>query len=139
MGIAAATLVAGWFVWQPLHSANQFDAAITAMSRGDSGAALAEAHGAAASDPVSVDPLYELSAIYSARQDPTSARQELVKATSLQPSNPETWQALGMFDLDHHQPSLALLEFQTAEQLDLSSASIGRQIAEAQRAASQQS
>jgi O-Antigen ligase len=138
MGIAAATLVAGWFVWQPLHSANQFGAAITAMSRGDSAAALADAHGAAASDPVSVDPLYELSAIYSARRDLTSARQELVTATSLQPSNPETWQALAMFDLDHHQPSLALLEFQTAQELDLSSASIGQQIGEAQRAASQQ-
>ena len=139
IGIAAVTLVAGWFVWQPLHSANQFDAAITAMSRDDSAAALADARGAAASDPVSVDPLYELAAIYSARGDQVSARQELVKATSLQPSNPETWQSLGAFDLQQHQPTLALLELQTAQQLDLSSALIGQQIAEAQREASQQS
>jgi tetratricopeptide (TPR) repeat protein len=139
IGIAAVTLVAGWFVWQPLHSDNQFDAAITAMQRGDSAAALADAHGAAASNPVSVDPVYELAAIYSARGNLTAARQELVKATSLQPSNPETWQALGAFDLQQHQPSLALLELQTAQQLDLSSASIGQLIARAQRAASQQS
>ncbi len=119
IGIVAATLVAAWFVWQPLHSANEFDAAITAMQRGDSAAALADAHSAAASDPVSVDPLWELSVIYRARGDPTAARQELVKATTVQPSNPQTWQALGTFDLDHHQANLALLELQTAQQLDL--------------------
>ena len=139
IGIAAATLVAGWFVWQPLHSANQFDAAITAMQRHDSTAALADAQSATASDPVSVDPLYELSAIDVARGNLTSARQQLVKAASLQPSNPETWQALGAFDLQQHQATLALLELQTAQQLDLSSASIGQQIAQAQRAVSQQS
>ena len=139
IGIVAATLVAGWFVWQPLHSANQFDAAITAMQRQDSAAALADAQSAAASDPVSVDPLYELSAIDVARGNLTSARQELVKAASLQPSNPETWQALGAFDLQQHQPTVALLELQTAQQLDLSSASIREQIAQAQRAVSQQS
>ncbi len=139
IGIVAATLVAGWFVWQPLHSANQFDAAITAMQRQDSAAALADAQSAAASDPVSVDPLYELSAIDVARGNLTSARQELVKAASLQPSNPETWQALGAFDLQQHQATVALLELQTARQLDLSSASIGQQIAQAQRAVSQQS
>lgn len=139
IGIVAATLVAGWFVWQPLHSANQFDAAITAMQHQDSAAALADAQSAAASDPVSVDPLYELSAIDVARGNLTSARQELVKAASLQPANPETWQALGAFDLQQHQATLSLLELQTAQQLDLSSASIGQQIAQAQRAVSRQS
>ncbi len=139
IGIAAATLVAAWFVWQPLHSANEFGAAISAMSRGESATALADAQSAAAADPVSVDPLIELSEIYLARGNPTAARQELVKATALQPSNPQTWQALGQFDLSQHQADLAVLELQAAQQLDLSSVSLVQQIAGAQRALSRSS
>ena len=137
LGIVAATIVAAWFVWQPLHSQNAFDAAITAMSDGNSTAALADAQRAAASNPVSVEPLWELSEIYSARRDPTDARQELVKATTVQPANPETWEQLGQFDLAQNQPIVAVLEFQTAQLLDRSSASLPQQLAAAESASSQ--
>ncbi|HUA71198.1 MAG TPA: O-antigen ligase family protein [Solirubrobacteraceae bacterium] len=137
LGIVAATIVAAWFVWQPLHSSNDFNAAITAMADGNSTAALADAHSAAAADPVSVEPLWELSEIYSARHNPTAARQELVKATNVQPSNPETWEQLGEFDFDQHQPIVAVLEFQTAEFLDHSSVAIPKQVAAAASALSQ--
>ena len=137
LGIVAATIVAGWFVWQPLHSQNAFDAAITAISDGNSTAALADAQSAAASNPVSVEPLWELSEIYSARRDPTAARQELVKATTVQPANPQTWEQLGQFDLAQNQPIVAVLEFQTAQLLDRSSASLAQQLAAAESASSQ--
>jgi hypothetical protein len=120
LGIVAATIVAAWFVWQPLHSQNSFNAAITALSDGNVGAALADAQSAAASNPVSVEPLGELSGIYSASHDQAEARRELVKATTVQPSNPATWEQLGLFDLAEHQPVVAVLELQTAQLLDRS-------------------
>ncbi len=131
LGIVAATIAAAWFVWQPLHSQNSFDAAISAMSAGDPTAALADAQSAAASNPVSVEPLWELSEIYSARGNPTAARQELVKAMNTQPSNPETYEQLGEFDLAHNQAIVAVLEFQTAQLLDQSSAPLNQQLAAA--------
>ena len=103
------------------------------MSDGNSTGALADAQSAAASNPVSIEPLIELSEIYSARRDPTAARQELVKATTVQPSNPETWEQLGQFDLAQHQVIVAVLEFQTAQLLDRSSAPIAQQLAARRR------
>ena len=135
--VVAATIVAAWFVWQPLHSADAFDAAIGAMQQGNSTAALADAQRATASNPVSAEPLWEQSEIYSARRDPTAARQELVKAAEVQPANPETWEQLGEFDLAQHQAIVAVLELQTAQLLDRSSASIGQQLTAAESALSQ--
>ena len=131
LGIVAATIVAAWFVWQPLHSENDFNGAITAMASGNSTTALADAQSAAAADPVSVEPLWELSEIYSARRDPTAARLELVKAANVQPANPETWEQLGEFDLAQQQPIVAVTEFQTAEFLDRSSLALPQQTAAA--------
>jgi hypothetical protein len=119
-GIVAATIVAAWFVWQPLHSQNSFNAAITAWSNGNPTAALVDAQSAAASNPASVEPLWELAEMYSAGHDQTKARRELVKATTVQPSNPATWEQLSLFDLAGHQPVVAVLELQTAQLLDRS-------------------
>ncbi len=137
LGVVAATIVAAWFVWQPLHSTDAFDAAIGAMSNGNSAVALADAQRAAASDPVSAEPLWELSEIYSARRDPTAARAELVMAADVQPANPETWQQLGEFDLAQHQVIPAVLELQTAQLLDRSSGSVAQDLAAAENALSQ--
>ncbi len=137
LGIVAATIVAAWFVWQPLHSSDEFGAAISAITRGDSAVALADAQSAAASDPVSVDPLWELSAIYTALRDPGAARQELVKATTIQPANPESWEQLGEFDLAQHQTIVAVLELQTAQLLDRSSATLNQELASADQALSE--
>jgi hypothetical protein len=137
LGIVAATIVAAWFVWQPLHSSDEFGAAISAVTRGDSAVALADAQSAATSDPVSVDPLWELSAIYTALRDPGAARQELVKATTIQPANPESWEQLGEFDLAQHQTIVAVLELQTAQLLDRSSAVLNQELASADQALSQ--
>jgi O-Antigen ligase len=134
IGIGAAVLIAMWFVWQPLRSTDSFDAAIAAMERGDPQAALADARAAATIDPVSVDPLWEQSAIYGALGDQPAARAELLKATSLQPDNPLTWDQLGLFDLQNHQARLAVPELETAHRLDLGSAAISQQVAQARAA-----
>jgi hypothetical protein len=130
-GILAATLIAAWFVWQPLHSSDQVTAAINAITRGDAPAALAAARGAASSDPVSVDPLWELSAIYSAIGNQAASRAELVKATDVQPSNAETWQQLGSYDLQAHHPELAMPELQRALRLDRTSQVTAQNLAQA--------
>jgi len=129
LGILAAALIAGWFVWRPLHSSDQVSAAIDALTRGNAGAALAEAHGAADSNPVSVEPLWELSAIYAALGDHASSRKELLHAVQVQPSNAQTWQQLGEFDLQAHRVQLALSELETALRLDRTSA-VTRQLIE---------
>jgi O-antigen ligase len=135
LGIVVALFVAGWFVWQPLHSADQVSAAIDALTHHNTRAALGDARSAAASDPVSVDPLWELSAIYSSLGDPAAARHELVQATRLQPSNPQTWQQLGSFDLlQARRPRVALSELETAQRLDRTSAVTAQLVAQARRA-----
>ncbi len=131
-GILAATLIAAWFVWQPLHSSDQVTAAIDALSRGDAPAALADARSAADSNPVSTDPLWELSAIYSALGNQAASRAELVKATLLQPSNADTWQQLGSYDLTAHHPLLAVPELQRARLLDRASVLTAQLLTQAQ-------
>jgi hypothetical protein len=112
--IAAITVLAVWVIVQPLRSSNASGSAIAALTRGDSGAALTDARGAAASDPVSVDPLFLLSDIYIGRGNGAAARGELVKAVRLQPANSETWYRLGSYDLDTHRPRTALGELRRA-------------------------
>ncbi|MGN6872942.1 MAG: O-antigen ligase family protein [Solirubrobacteraceae bacterium] len=131
IGVVAVALIAAWFVWQPLHSSDQVTAAIGAMTRGDAPAALADARGAAASNPQSVDPLWELSAIYSAMGNQAASRAELVKATDVQPSNAETWQQLGSYDLQAHHPALATGELQRALRLDRTSQITAENLAQA--------
>jgi hypothetical protein len=131
LGVLAATVIAAWFVWQPLHSSDQVTSAIDAMTRGDAPAALADARGAADSDPVSVDPLWELSAIYAAIGNQRASRAELVKATEVQPDNAQTWQQLGSYDLQAHHPELATPELQRALRLDRTSQITAQNLAQA--------
>lgn len=107
VAIAAVAVLVAWTLWQPLRAADADAAAINAMNRGDAKAAFAEVRAAAAADPVSVEPLWELSAIYSATGNEQAAHTELVKAISLQPENPATWRELGFYDLQHRRPHKA--------------------------------
>ena len=74
-GLVAAAILCAWAIWQPLRSADADSAAITAISRGDTRSALSDARTAAARDPLAVEPLWELSAIYSALGDRQAARE----------------------------------------------------------------
>jgi hypothetical protein len=121
IALAAVTLLIAWVLWQPLRSADADSSAIAALTRGNAQAALADARAAAGRDPVSVEPLFELSAIYGALGDGSRARHELISATSLQPANPATWQTLGEFDVQHDQPTAAFAELRKAQQLEPSS------------------
>ncbi len=132
--IAAIAIVAAWVIWQPLRSYDADGAAISALLRGDTSAALADARAAAASDPVSVEPLFELSEIYSGLGDRVAAERELLDAVSRQPSNPATWQRLGSFELQHGQPRKALDALERAHRLDLASVQTTQLLARARAA-----
>jgi cytochrome c-type biogenesis protein CcmH/NrfG len=67
---------------------------------------------------VSSDALSELSAVYAGLGDQAAARAELVKATTIQPANPETWIALAQFDLDDGHPARAVRSLHVALRLD---------------------
>ena len=121
IGICGVALLAGWAVWQPLHAADAYNAAFSALARGDTKSAFVDARAAAARDPLSVQPLWALSAAYSAIGDREAARVQLVKAVRLQPQNPDTWLQLGAHDLQENQPDRALADFHKALSLDLTS------------------
>jgi cytochrome c-type biogenesis protein CcmH/NrfG len=104
---------------------------VSALIRGDAGAALTDARTAATANPVSVDPLFLLSRIYAAERKPAQARSELVRAVRTQPSNPATWSELGRYDLDHHQTTAAVVELQQAHILHPASGSIATALQQA--------
>jgi O-Antigen ligase len=132
---AALAVLGAWAIWQPLRSANADSAGLAAIARGDTAAAIADARTAASSDPLALEPRFELSALYSAAGRPADARAELVKAVRLQPENALSWQQLGLYDLDHHQPVSALASLRRAHLLDLTNYPTVAAIAQATAAA----
>ena len=101
VGLGALALLAAWTIWQPLRSANADASAVSALLRGDAGSALTDGRTAAASDPLDIQPLQLLSEVDLSLGQTAPARAELVKATTLQPSNPDSWSALAAFDAAH--------------------------------------
>jgi hypothetical protein len=132
-GTVAALLAVsgGWAIAQPLRSANADAAGLDAISRGDPAAAIADARAAASRDPLALEPLFELSALYDSAGRPGPARAELVQAVRRQPANAESWQRLARYDLDHHRPDLALTSLRQAHQLDVPNATIVQEIGQA--------
>jgi O-Antigen ligase len=125
------TIVVAWAMWQPLRSANADAAAITAIARGDGAAAVSDAQAAISRDPVAVQPLFDLGAIYAGQGEAPLAHQELVRATVLQPQNPATWETLGEYELGHNHPAQALSALLVAHRLDLGLLAINQNIAQA--------
>jgi tetratricopeptide (TPR) repeat protein len=126
-------LVSAWTIWQPLRSANADQAALAALDRGDIRGAVADANIAAARNPLSAEPLWDLSAIYDAAGDRLRARAELERAVRLQPSNPATWQQLGEYDLQIRRPREAVAVLRAALYLDPHSLVTLSAIAQAQQ------
>jgi O-Antigen ligase/Tetratricopeptide repeat len=121
---AVVTVFAAWMILQPLRSANADSAAISAAVAGHQSAAIADAHAAATDDPLSVDPLFELAALYESAGNYSAALQEYRKAVSLQPENPQTWFSEGNLQLARHRAAAALPDYQRALSLDLASPDI---------------
>jgi O-Antigen ligase len=112
-GVAAAAviaaLLAAWAQWQPQRSADASQEALALVARDSSGARSA-AQAAVNYDPVSAEALLALSTIQQHSGETSLARATLVRAVHLQPSNPQTWQTLGEYDLRTGNPKAALNE-----------------------------
>jgi hypothetical protein len=132
LAIATIALLAGWVVWQPLRSADADAAAVNAFAQGNVTTALADVRSSTARDPLAIQPLLDLSAIESALGRGAAARGALLKVTRMQPDNPQSWEALGDYELQRRQWSRAFAPLVTAHTLDLGSASISHSLAVAQ-------
>ena len=121
LGIAAAVviaaLLAAWAQWQPQRSADASQEAL-ALSATDPGAARTDAQNAVDYDPVSAEALFTLSTIQQHAGQSALARATLVRAVHLQPSNPQTWKALGEYDLQNGKPTAALNELRATVYLN---------------------
>jgi hypothetical protein len=91
-------LLAAWTQWQPLRSADASQEALAQLARDPRGA-LATARTAVSRDPLSAQALFTLAAVEQANGERPRARATLQRAVRLQPSNPQTWTALGEYDL----------------------------------------
>ena len=119
--VAAAllALVCAWTVWQPLRSDTIGQDAIATLDGGDADDARAQAQVARDRNPLSVDPLFELSAIESSVGRKFAARRALEQAVRRQPANPDTWLRLAQLELDVlGRPRVALTAIRPALYLD---------------------
>jgi tetratricopeptide (TPR) repeat protein len=80
-------------------------------------AALAAAQSAVDRDPLSVQALFALSAVQQASGATALARATLQRAVRLQPSNPEPWLHLGLYELSSD-PQVALRDLEAGIYLD---------------------
>jgi O-Antigen ligase len=116
VAVIAAVLLAAWSQWQPQRSedARQQALALLATNRP---AALEAAQRAVDRDPLSVQALFALSAVQQATGEPAVARVTLQRAVRLQPSNPEPWLDLGLYELSSD-PRAALSDLEAGIYLD---------------------
>jgi hypothetical protein len=113
--LVALAVLGAWVMWQPLRSAQQLTASENATTNPQ---AFADARAAASSDPLSLEPLYRLSALYLGIKANAAARAELVQAVQLQPQNPEPLYALADFDYTHGNLRVAAGELERVVAMD---------------------
>jgi hypothetical protein len=116
VAVLALALLAAWSQWQPQRSEDARLQAV-ALVASDPRGALAAAQTAVDRDPLSVQALFALSAVQQAAGEAGRARATLQRAVKLQPSNPETWLRLGLYEI-HGSPRMALGDLEAAIYLD---------------------
>jgi len=118
VGAAAVALVAAWTSWQPQRAVAEGSDALAAAEAGHYPQALAQIADAERINPLSVDLLYQQSAIQSANNDVSAARAALQEAVHKQPANAATWLNLAQFELDQGRKPQALSAVGSALYLD---------------------
>src|SRR5207248_8203815 len=111
-----------------LRSTNADVAALSAIIRGNEAVAFHDARAAASANPVSVDPLFELAALYRATGNDAATMRELRKAVALQPQNPQAWLTEGETLLALRRPGQALPALKRASRLNVHSPQIAADI-----------
>jgi O-Antigen ligase len=116
-GVAVA-LVAAWTSWQPQRAVAKGSDALSAAEAGNFAQARAEIADAESINPLSVDLLFQESAIEQADNKPDAARRALQEAVRKQPANPTPWLTLAEFELDQGNKPQALSAVGSALYLD---------------------
>jgi tetratricopeptide (TPR) repeat protein len=114
VGVLVATVLAVWAQWQPQHSVNASERALALVEAGQPKAALSEAQTAINRDPLSVEALFRLAAVQQSMGQSVLARATLARSVHSQPSNPQTWQTLGEYDLNAGADQMARNELRAA-------------------------
>ncbi len=114
--VVAGALLATWTEWQPQRSVEASEQAVALLAHNPV-AALSAAQAGVERDPLSAQALFTLSAVERASGESALARATLQKAVRLQPSNPQTWLALGEYDLTNN-PQAAVGELRAAVYLN---------------------
>ena len=113
VAVVALGLLLAWGQWQPQRSDGAAARALDLLATDPRGA-LAEAKRAVGEDGLSLEARFVLSAAEAVNGNGSAARRTLAEAVQLAPSDPQTWQLLGEYDLAHGQPALALRELGAA-------------------------
>ena len=118
MLVAAATIVAAllaaWSQWQPQRSEDARQEADALLEAHRPLAAAAAADRAVSRDPLSVEALFTLASVQQVSGNAALARETLLRAVRLQPSNPQTWLVLGRYDLMTGEPQAAVNALQAS-------------------------
>ncbi|HET6509458.1 MAG TPA: O-antigen ligase family protein [Baekduia sp.] len=134
----ALGLLAAWVAWQPERSVDADNAALAVVDK-DPAKALAYTKTAQDRNPLSIDPLLTRAVVENTAKHPDRAREALVEAVRLQPSNPQTWEYLSRFTAEQDRdPVLALRLLGPALYLDPKSPTGAQDYLEALRLATQQ-
>jgi len=112
-----AALLAVWSEAQPQRSEDARAQALALVASNPRGAEAA-AETAVARDPLSAEALLTLASVQQGNGHGALARATLQRAVRLQPSNPQTWLALGKFDLAAGREEPALDELEAAVYLN---------------------
>jgi cytochrome c-type biogenesis protein CcmH/NrfG len=105
--VVIAALLAAWAEWQPQRSQDASNQALALIAHNPA-AALAAAHTAVNRDPLSAEALITLATVEQGAGQNTAAAATYARAVHLQPSNWQTWEALGEYDLRSGDPRSAL-------------------------------
>ncbi|HEU4974729.1 MAG TPA: O-antigen ligase family protein [Baekduia sp.] len=134
----AIGLLAAWSAWQPLRATQAENAALAAVGT-DAAKARALTETARDRNPYSIDPLVTRAIVENAAKRPQAAREALVEAVRLQPSNPASWTYLASFELSTlHHPKAAIRLLGPALHLDPQSPTAAQTYVLALRAAGAQ-
>jgi hypothetical protein len=117
-GAAAIALLAAWTSWQPQRAVATGSDALATAETGHFSQARAQIADAEKINPLSVDLLFQQSAIAGASGDVAGARRALQDAVRKEPANPATWLTLAEFELQQGNKPLALSAVGSALYLD---------------------
>jgi tetratricopeptide (TPR) repeat protein len=122
IGLAAAAvalaLVAAWTSWQPQRAVAEGSDALATAETGDFATAREQIAHAERTNPLSVDLLFQQSAIERADGNAPGARSALQEAVRKEPANPATWLTLAEFELSEGRKPQALSAVGSALYLD---------------------